>query len=221
LSVTATEVFDGDSAQEPLKRLGLSLEILNNVLKRALDASLSCTDNDPITMAGLMLWGKGVRFFAEETWPIGWSKREDKGQALVFNPDGTIAVTSASGDEDTGLPYGSPCTRSQKGKTTIAACRDNRQMSFEDWRDPSSAIVSTRVPGRSTWFLLMHRNKKSNVLQAELSLPVHMDEDGRVVRWDKRIMLPDVRFDSIQKNITGDRGPDAQSPEITVQITRL
>lgn len=222
LSLIATDIFEGDDAQEPLKRLGLSREILNNVLMRALDAALSCNDNDPITMAGTMLWGKGVRFFAEETRSVGWARLNENNQALVLNTDRTIAITAASGDENTGRPGGSPCTNSQKGKTTVAACRDNRQLAIGDWLDPAPAVASTRVPGRATWFLLMHRNKKSNVLQAELSLPVQMDEDGRVSRWDKRIILGDIPFDSIPTNSKiGDGGQGGQSPEVTVQITRL
>ena len=222
LSLTAIDVFEGDDAQEPLTRLGLSREILTNVLKKALDAALSCNDNDPITMAGMMLWGKGVRFFAEETRPLGWKRIEVNNQALVLSPDGSNAVTAASGDEDTGVPHGSPCTRSKKGKTTIAACRDNRQRSFDDWLDPAPVVASSRIPGRATWLLLMHRDKKSNVLRAELSLPVQMDDDGHIVRWDKRIILPDVPFDSIPTISTrGNGGQDGQSPEVTVQITRL
>ncbi|MBZ5509506.1 MAG: hypothetical protein LAO78_28980 [Acidobacteriia bacterium] len=225
MNSTATEVFEGDDSQEALTRLGLSREIINNVLMKALDAALSCNDNDPITMAGMMLWGKGVRFFAEETRPIRWKRINEDNQALILNEDGSIAVTAASGDEDTGIANGSPCTNSQKGKTTIAACRDNRQFSFADWLDPAPAVDSTKVPGRSTWFLLMHRDKKANVLRAELSLPVNMDKDGYVVRWEKRIIFAPISFDSIPTiSARGDSGPDggnAQSPEVTVQITRL
>lgn len=222
MSLIATDVFEGDDALEPLARLGLNLEIVTNVLKRALDVALSCNDNDPITMAGTMLWGKGVRFLAEETRPLGWTRINPDNQALVLSPDGSIAITTASGDEDTGVPYGSPCTRSQKGRTTIAACRDNRQLAFSDWLDPAPMVEISQNSGHATWFLLMYRDKKFNVLRAELSLPVQMDENGHVVRWDRRIILPDVPFDSIQTISTrGDGGQDGQSPEVTVQITRL
>ncbi len=222
MSVIATEVFDADGGEEPLKRLGLSREGLNRVIMRALDAALSCNENDPITMAGTMLWGKGIRFFAEEYRPFGWKRINPDNQGIILSPDGFIGVTAASGDEDTGIANGSPCTRSKKGRTTVAACRDNRQGSFADWLDPLPAIASTRVPGRSTWFLLMHRNRKRNVLQAELSLPTSMDDDGYIVSWDKRILLAEVTFDSIPTHHQNeDGGGNAESPEVTVQITRL
>ena len=66
--------------------------------------------------------------------------------------------------------------------------------------------------GPLTWFLLLHRAGAE--VRCELSLPSLLSEDGRITRWQERIMLPPIPLDSNEMDIVAPKGPD---PDIHVK----
>jgi hypothetical protein len=74
-------------------------------------------------------------------------------------------------------------------------------------------------PGRTTWILLMFRDKEEQEIRRELSRPISMAEDGHVDGWAERIILKPTRFGGFDASgIIGGNGP--QSPEIVVEIKK-
>jgi hypothetical protein len=48
--------------------------------------------------------------------------------------------------------------------------------------------------GPMTWFLLLHRSDRE--IRSELSLPSAMSPDGRITRWQERIILSVIPLDT-------------------------
>ena len=66
-----------------------------------------------------------------------------------------------------------------------------------------------------TWVLLVSRC--SDEIRCELSLPNEIGEDGRVVNWDERIILPPVHIDNgATTTFSEEEGAD----DIVVEILR-
>ena len=60
--------------------------------------------------------------------------------------------------------------------------------------------------GPLTWFLLLHR--AGSEVRCELSLPSQISADGRITRWQERIMLPSIPLDGTEVEIVAPVGPD-------------
>src|SRR3546814_20310676 len=60
--------------------------------------------------------------------------------------------------------------------------------------------------GPLTWFLLIHR--AATEVRCELSLPSQISPDGRITRWQERIMLPSIPLDGAEIAIVPPAGPD-------------
>jgi hypothetical protein len=131
---------------------------------------------------------------------------------LVINPEGTIAIATAAGNEHTGDPLSNPATKSTKGPRTQSAVEYNSQqlVLFPDFQPPPAGD-----DGRATWILLQHFDNTKKEVRMELSLPVSYS--GRVDGWAERIILGTLPFDSTM-NINIPMLPDL--PDIEVPVRR-
>jgi hypothetical protein len=62
--------------------------------------------------------------------------------------------------------------------------------------------------GPLTWFLLLHRG--ANEIRCELSLPSAMSLDGRITRWQERIIISTIPLDGAEIEVQGPQGPDLE-----------
>jgi hypothetical protein len=200
-----------------LAGLGLEETDLLQPAERGFSAFASCTPNHPPAIPGLWAWGETVCALGERLIPLGWERRNESNWPLVINKNGTIALSVATGNEDTGRKDGDPLTASAKGPRTVNAIMANqRQLVFPEMLPP---VESLNAPGRATWLLLVYRDIDAREMRCELSRPISMDAEGRVDGWAERIILKPRPFDGIGDVLAGgDNGP--QSPEITVEIKR-
>lgn len=208
-----------------LAALGLTLQILNTAAKEHLAAYFAAIGvNYPPTFPPTSAWAEGNRSLRDGLAPTGWTAKNERNQPLVINGAGTIAITALSGDERTGTDE-TPTTRSPKGPTTAEAVEvNNKQGRFEFMEDAAAVAQSSKVPGRSLWIFLLHRDPKKGELRSELSRPVVMSDDGYIDEWGDRIILPPIPFDTDYPEANNpEDGNDngGQSPEITVQIRKL
>ena len=171
-----------------LAELGLKEELLKPPVERGFGAWASCTANHPPIFGGLSAWAETVCGLREELAPLGWERLNESNFPLVVNQSGTLAISVATGDEETGRKDDSPCTSSAKGPRTAHAILGNqRQGELFPEMLPSDEIVS--MTGRATWILLMYRDKDSLEVRCELSRPIQMNPDGYVDGWAERIIL--------------------------------
>ncbi len=220
LSSSSPIHVDSYDVDERLAQLGLTREPFVTAANEHFTAYISCTANHPPTFPGLAAWAEGNRSIRDGLTASGWTRKNEMNQPLVINEAKTIAITAASGDENTGRADQFPCTRSPKGPRTADAVRINReQQRFAFMEDPTPIVASLKIPGRSTWLFLIYRDFEVGELRYELSRPVTMADDGYVSDWAERIVFPPTPLDTDIVRLGRDDG--GQSPEITVEIKKL
>ncbi len=184
-------VLVDDKAVDRLNELGLSVDILERVVRRADAEASTFTELDPPIMEGLIRWGRTSRFLREELIPLGWTYDNPRNWARTIHPGKDFAIVAATGDELTGLADLLPTTKYRKGDATIRAVEANEQLSF-DFGDLDLGFGGTGEAGAGpgallTWILLFYSDEHE--FRVELSLPDGI-EDGRITSWAERIILP-------------------------------
>lgn len=210
--------FDPFDVDQRLAEFGLTREPFDIAAAENLAAFRSCTPNHP-TFPGTYGWAEANRSLRDGLTSAHWEKRNETNLPLVINELGTMAITATSGDPDSGIRDGFPCTRSAKGPRIADAIVAN-QRRFDFMEESVLIAASMNVPGRATWLFLIYRDLVRGELRYELSHPKHMGEDGHVDGWIERIIFPPVPFDTddLTRLGTDDGG---QSPEITVEIKKV
>lgn len=197
-----------------LAQLGLTQAMLLRAVWQGQLAFASCTPNHPPLVRGVWAWGETVRGLREELIPHGWERTDQNNYSLVISPDGSVAIAVATGDESTGLAFGTPCTKSKKGPNTASAVTENQEQLLLQFPDLEPEAIDSMVGDSTlTYILLIHRNQDK--VRSELSLPTSLGPDGRVNSWSERILLEDIDlngapFDPASIDI----------PDIDVQIKR-
>jgi hypothetical protein len=132
----------------------------------------------------------------------------EKNYALVVHPDGTMAINVATGDVGTGLVHANPSNKAPKGVSTADAISVNQQQLELDLPVPDMPHVRGE-DGPLTWFLLLHRAVSE--IRCELSLPSEMSLlDGRITRWQERIIISAIPLDGAEIEVQAPQGPDLE-----------
>lgn len=215
----AAQIYVDDGAVDRLTELGLSVEIIERVIRRA-DAEASiCTLLDPPIMEGLTRWGRTNRFLREELLPAGWTFDNPRNLPRTIHPSGEFAIVATTGDELTGLLDLLPTTKYAKGYATVRAVETNGQMSFDfgDFDLDAGDGQARNAGDLLTWLMLFHVDDEG--FRVELSLPDAIVE-GRITSWAERIILPvfprdDDRLAALLVSASAD-----QDGEIVVEVTR-
>lgn len=186
----ACRVLVTEQAVDRLSELGLTVEIIERVVRRADAEASTCTALDPPIMEGLTRWARTNRFLREELIPLGWNFDNPRNLPRTIHPGGKFAVVATTGDDLTGLLDLLPTTRYAKGFATIKAVEVNEQLTldFGDY-DLVSADSPIRAGDLLTWLLLFHVDEQE--FRVELSLPDAI-VDGRITSWSERIILPSM-----------------------------
>ena len=215
----ATRVLVEDGAVDRLTELGLSVEIVERVVRRA-DAEASiCTALDPPIMEGLTRWGRTNRYLREELVPADWRYDNPSNLPRTIHPSGDFAIVATTGDERTGLVELVPTTKYPKGYATVQAVGINEQLTLDlgDFDlDPDDGRTVDAGDLR-TWFLLFHVDDDG--FRVELSLPDSI-ADGWITSWAERIILPDFPRDDDRLAALLTPGGDGQDEGIEVEVNR-
>jgi hypothetical protein len=201
-----------------LAELGLSVELIERVVRRA-DADVSTfTELDPPILLGLTRWGRMSRYLREELVPEGWTFDNPRNLARTIHPGGEFAIVAATGDELTGLAGLLPTTRYRKGDATVRAVAVNEQLTF-DFGDGFTPDLTADAGALLTWILLFFEDESE--FRVELSLPDGI-EDGRITSWAERIILPSFPRDedavaTLFTMMSADTRPDEH---VVVEVTR-
>jgi hypothetical protein len=217
--VMKTKVFsDRNESPSCLAELGLEEEALLNSIRAGYAAWANCTLNHPVMFPGLSAWAEATCGLRETMLPLGWKRCDEGNLPFTVNESETLAITLATGDEDTGRPDGNPCTKSKKGPQTGNAVKQNalQHTLFGDIRLLPEALK--KINGRMTWILLFHIDVKASEVRCEFSLPTKMNTGDHVDGWVERIILNPLPFgiDSTRTK-TADL---AQTAEVEVHVKR-
>jgi hypothetical protein len=201
-----------EDIENALARLGLTAAPLTQAIQHGHLARCSCTANDAPNAPGYYQWNATLRGLREGLVVHDWSRCDDGNYATIVSPDGSIAISVASGNIDTGSPAANPCTRSSKGPNTAAAVHINAAQ-LELFPRSSPPPVHDGNETRATWLLLFYTDAKE--IRSELSLPVSIDAEGNIMAWKERIILPAQPIDSDVSLPEPDFGPD-----VNIEISR-
>jgi len=197
--------FEPDDVHARLAALGLTQEMLLHATRRWHVAWSSFTPNHPPFGIGIAAWMEAVAALRETTMPKGWVRSDERNYALVISPDGGMAINVATGDIGTGQPDANPSNKAPKGVSTADAISINQVQLELPLPVPELPPVRSG-DGPLTWFLLLHRTMDE--IRSELSLPREMSVDGRITRWQERIILSAVPLDGEAVEIVPPEGPD-------------
>lgn len=215
----ATRVLVEGEAVDRLGELGLSVEIVERVVRRADAEASTCTLLDPPIMEGLTRWGRTNRFLREELIPAGWRFDNPRNLPQTIHPSGDFAIVATTGDELTGLLDLLPTTKYPKGYATVQAVETNEQLAldfgyFDLGPDDGRA---TDAGDLLTWFMLFHVDEAG--FRVELSLPDGI-VDGRITSWAERIILPVFPRDDDRLAALMMPSGDDRDEGIVVEVTR-
>jgi len=214
--MTTARVRTADQAAGRLAELGLSIDLVERVVRRADAEAAFCTPFDPPIMEGLTRWARTNRFLREELVPLGWGFDNPRNLPRTIHPGGQFAIVAITGDDVTGLAGLLPGPKYARGYATTRAVEVNGQLTldFGDF-DPGSLLPRDHL---LTWLLLFRITDDG--FHVELSLPDRID-DGRITRWAERVILPvfprgEIRIPDglASPDSAGDRG-------IVVEVSRL
>jgi len=169
-----------------LAQLGLTEKIITDAVLAGEAEARQCTDNDPVMARGFTRYFRTVRVLREGTAPLGWHRDNPRNLARTLNPDRTLAIITALGDETTADPDVEPLTKYNKGPMVLKAVGKNyEQLPLFDLPE----ILSDEAI-QATWILLYHVS--GDQIRYELSLPVQATA-GRPSGWRDRIVFAHVK----------------------------
>ena len=199
--------FDRNDVHARLAALSLNEEALIHTAQRWHLSWSSFTLNHPPIGIGISAWTEAVAALREQLLPQGWARSDEKNYALVIHPDRTMAINVATGDLGTGQVDATPSNKAPKGVSTADAISVNQQQLELDLPVPDMPHVWGE-DGPLTWFLLLHR--AGNEIRCELSLPSAMSPDGRITRWQERIIISAIPLDDAEIEMQAPQGPDLE-----------
>ncbi|MFE4952594.1 hypothetical protein ACFRCW_00430 [Streptomyces sp. NPDC056653] len=203
--------------RDRLTELGLSVETIEDVLRRAEAERNFCTPLDPVSLPGNIFWGRTIRFLREAHIPQGWRSASPNNVSLLLSPADDFAITASSGSKGAGYAALIPSTRYAKGSAVIRRVETNRQLMLSDYEaDTDQHDVGGGIP---TWFLLyQHVNTPTGTrLYYELSLPNNAGSRGKIDSWHERIIFPYLDFEGFNPFPQDDDGEG----DIDIPIERL
>jgi len=214
-----TVIFaEPDSVCKQLKEMRLTLKPLTDSVLAGLMGRAACVPFDPVTSPGTELWRHGSRGLRENLCSDSsdeWRAVDDHNLPLVVNVKTGIAITVSSGNFMTGVPDENiqPTTKQPKGPMFSGIVRRNLQHPL--FGEKPKTFATPKRDQRIVWILLVYVN--GNIAHSELSLP-QASENGKVVSWRQRIILPTVTLDLSPEPRR--RKSDSESVEIDVPVVR-
>jgi hypothetical protein len=198
-----------------LAELGLTREVLIEVVRACAAAHGACTDNDPPNAKGIEVWRWGVRRLREILRPQGFDKDDTGGFSTVVHHERKLRIAVINTDEMTGVPGNHiPQNRARKGPNSQRAAAVNQLLpGVESW-PMLTAAGQAPVSTYATWHLCVYIDGEA--VRAELSLLNGFDS-GYFTECRERIILLGLGdwddLDSIQ-------GPEDLGPDFDVDVRR-
>jgi hypothetical protein len=193
-----------------LGALGVRREHLHHACMVGALNRASTTTLHPTSFGGYTAWANTTAALREQLLPLGWRVENAANFELTVSPDAATAIVVATGDEGTGLPFGSPRTRAPKGPAMRQIVMENyEQLSLGlNLPEPSEPVGGPVVFNGQTWVLLLSYATPGR-LRAELSLPLYF-EGAHVQRWLERILLAEIDLDggALSVPVAPELGPD-------------
>lgn len=174
--------------REDLARLLAPLRLEASVFERAVSVaaaeSRTFTPGAPKSAPEITRWLRTVETVHEELMllQLGWRRFDPQNLPYFLQPDLNLGLIVSSGNEFTGVTYGSPTTKNPKGSAFARRVDDNGKVAmFGQPTDEGEVIVDDAR-------ILLY-NERAGLVHLELSRPTAML--GSFVNvWSERIIFP-------------------------------
>ena len=213
------EVFepDPDSVRRRLATLGIPMKVLLEAVRVGHHAGDFATAAHPRNFRGILTWGEVTATLRGGLAAHGWGFDDRDNVARVISPDGEVTVVAISGNRFTGLrgKHEQLSTRWPRGSAGVRIIWRNAQRELA----LDSALVRSRnllVDGGGTWFLLY--NRVGDMLRSELSYAKNVDNQGELIDWRERLILPDIDL-ATPLPVIMDNTPNTP-PDVEVRVSR-
>jgi hypothetical protein len=214
-SVIRVEPWD---VRQRLGQLGLTVDLLFQVVQACQAARGGSTDNDPPSAPGWLTWQMGTRRFRELLRPLGWEKDDTENLSTVVNHALQVRIAVTNTDDGTGLPHLTPSNKSRKGSCSEKAADQNAQMPLPlpGFMEAFEAQVrAAAIPGYATYFLCVYISGEE--VRAELPYPIGFSA-GHFRGWKERIIF--LSWTGLAGVHTVDADKDGFAPDAEVTIHR-
>lgn len=174
--------------REDLARLLAPMRLEASVFERAVSVAASesrtFTPGAPKSAPEITRWLRTVETVHEELMllQLGWRRFDPQNLPYFLQPDLNLGLIVSSGNEFTGVTYGSPTTKNPKGSAFARRVDDNGKVAmFGQPTDQGEVIVDDAR-------ILLY-NERAGLVHLELSRPTAML--GSFVNvWSERIIFP-------------------------------
>jgi hypothetical protein len=213
VAITRVERLDRESR---LSELGLTRDLLLEVVEACVAADGDCTSNDPPMARGLKVFFAGVRRLRELLGPLEWEKDDTGGYSTVVHHGRRIKLAFMNTDNSTCNAIAAlPVNRSRKGPNSQRVASINQGLlPGIEW--PTIRADGTRPPADDylTWHMCVYIERDR--VRSELAL-LSGFEGGFYTDCHERIFLIN---EGDWDGVGGPRPDDDLGPEIEVEVRR-
>ena len=210
---------DDQAVLRRLAELEIPLEVLTHAIWVGHTKGDFATTAHPRTYHGLVVWGEltGELRGGLLGLGVGWQLDDTDNIARAISPDGKVIIVAVRGNEHTGMrsKYEQLSTRRPRGNAGVRIIKMNTQLelTLQDGASDRDRDLVGNLGG--TWFLLY--NRVGDFVRSELSFARSVKNDGKLLKWKERLILPDI--DLLLTPPIGKRDDDTTPPEVDVPVT--
>lgn len=204
---------------------GLSPDELLHVVERGALARNHVSALMPVTSAGYFVWAYMVEALREALIGTGdWEAKLEDGLEKVVNEARNICIVCKSATEGVGDLDRVMKTRKGAGPVVKALADINEYHQFNLFDDDNVTDINEMVTDNEssyyeTWFLIYQVDSEANEVRAELAKPVGYDSKDSLNKWEERLKVGTIEFDSLLPTSDFNVVPE-QTDEIDFTIER-
>ncbi len=198
-----------------LPHLGVPLEVLQDSARAGAAARDFCTAAHPVWYPALRATAEVAGELRGRLIALRWTANDSKNIAHIVREDGEVVIVAASGDLNTGV-RNSPVhaqTKRRRGRAGVAEIRRNQLVLSPEFAVLRGDHEEAAVAG-PLWYFLFHRDR--DLVRTELSLADSVSEDGALIGWRVRLVLPEINL--LDPPTPDGRRDDGGAPDVDVPV---
>ena len=213
-----------------LASMGVTLDDIDQAIIDGLIEFKKASKLHPVTHGGVTAWGEinatlRAKLIGKA---IGWGYEHQAGLTITHNKGLGIAIIATSGDKDTGLLDGEPCTKNKKGPSTRNIVTNNLTLDLFHEPDETNSNIAqlhtNKIDPTETWVLLYRIDMGQKEVRYELSLPASIaqvqGQEGKlkIDSWKSRIIFEPLPFDRASTSTSQDEIDSTE--EISFEVSK-
>jgi len=200
-SIQIATYYKEEAAIAELKSMGLNTDIFNDALAYGWNFRINSQEAFDVPLfGGTSQWAKStsrLRFLLSS---IGWQSDDDKNLSKIVSPNKEIAIIVSSGNAGTGKEGVPVTTKNPKGELLETIINSNLEGIQKKLFPNVQEIIKKDFDIKAIWYLLYFNDENKNEIRSELSLPIQIENNGKINKWAKRILLSPVNVDPTPLN---------------------